>query len=82
MCIILGFVHQLRNLYNQKPEERISIPYFPLCSLVEINLKVQAGKKEALNHHHLIILILCEEMRAKNPQLSWEKFIEKDALEM
>lgn len=44
-------------------------------------LKIQSRKREALSHHYLIKLIVSEELEVKKPQVSWEKFIQKDVLE-
>lgn len=35
---------------------------------------MQAGKKEALAHHGLIKLIVCDLSKVKNHQVSWEEF--------
>lgn len=47
LCVVhayhFRFFHQLRNLYYQKLEQSIIIPYFLLNLLIEMSLKVQAG---------------------------------------
>jgi hypothetical protein len=53
-------LHQLRHLFHQNPEENLRIPYFLLQSLREMSEKVQKGKKDALAHHGLINIIVCE----------------------
>jgi len=67
-------LQELRFGADIPPQNRLSIPYFLLQSVIDISIKVQEGKHQHLAHHGLIKLILEYALQNLRLPITWTTF--------
>lgn len=68
------FLSQLRHGMDLPPEQKLSIPYFLLQSLIECGAKLKEGTSDQLTHHGLIKLLVEDALHTYTVPLSWDIF--------
>jgi len=68
------FLTELRHQMDLPSEQKLSIPYFLLQSLIECAIKVREGTLDQLAHHGLIKLLVEYALHTYTVPLSWEIF--------
>ena len=57
-----------------RPQNRLSIPYFLLQSVIDMSIKVHEGNHQQLAHHGLIRLIIEDALQNPRIPITWETF--------
>jgi len=65
---------KLKHGIDLPPEQKLSIPYFLLQSLIECGTKLKEGTPDQLAHHGLIKLLVEDALHTYIVPLSWEIF--------
>ena len=73
------FLQELRFGADIPPQNRLSIPYFLLQSMIDMNIKVQEGKHQQLAHNGLIKVILEDALQNLRLPITWTTFREMQA---
>lgn len=78
LSILYGYhfrmLTELRHKMDLPTEQKLSIPYFLLQSLMECGKKLQEGTPNQLAHHGLIKLLVEDSLHTYTVPLSWEIF--------
>ena len=76
--IVYGYhfrlLNELRHGMDLPPEQKLSIPYFLLQSLIECGTKSNEGILDQLAHHGLIKLLVEDALHTYTVPISWEIF--------
>ena len=72
-------LQELRFEVDTPPQNRLSIPYFLLQSLIDMSVKVQEGKHKQIVHHGLIKLILEDSLQNLRLPITWTSFRDMQA---
>lgn len=65
---------ELRHKMDFPSEQKLSIPYFLLLSLIECGTKLNEGTPDQLAHHGLIKLFVEDALHTYTVHISWEIF--------
>jgi len=65
---------KLRFRANTPPQNRLSIPYFLLQSVIDMSIKAHEGKHQQRSHHGLIKLILEDALQNLSLPITWKTF--------
>ena len=65
---------ELRHRIDPPVEQKLSIPYFLLQSLMECATKLKEGIPDQIAHHGLIKLLVDDALHSYKVPLSWESF--------
>ena len=73
-CYHFRLLQELRFGEDTPPQNRLSMPYFLLQSMIDMGIKVQGGNHQHLAYHGLIRLIIEYYLQNLILPITWETF--------
>lgn len=77
-CIVYGYhfqlLSELKHMIDLPPEQKLSISYFLLQSLILCGTKLKEGTPDQLSHHGLIKLLVQDSLHTYTIHRPWDIF--------